>query len=63
MFGPNERQENVISKNVSGTTEFVHLPGTMQSLARKKWTLPVQNLNCQPKIQQWLKQEGRGARI
>ncbi len=35
----------------------------MQSLARKKWTLPVQNLNCQPKIQQWLKQEGRGARI
>ncbi len=32
----NERQENVIFKNVSGTTEFVHLPGTMQSLARKK---------------------------
>ncbi len=50
-------------KNVSGTIEFVHLPGTMRSLARKKWTLPVQNLNCQPKIQQWLKEKGRGARF
>ncbi len=63
MFDLNERQENVIFKNVSETIEFVYLSEIMQSLARKKWTLSVQNLNCQSKIQQWLKQKKRRVRI
>ena len=29
----------------------------------KKWTLSVQNLNCQSKIQQWLKQKRKRVRI